>query len=506
MERFAPSRAVVRERFARSLVALAGVLIVVLQHGAAAHAALPRLGGRIEGYGVVRFDDASPRQRPLARVDLFAEQAVTSSLRWKLATTGRWGGTIENASGAGLIDFGHSFQNVDPSLQLDEAWVEWLGDDFDVRAGNQRFNWGRLDGVKPNDQLNPLRYYDPLLDDENDLKIAVPSLALSYYFPSSWRAKLPDEARVTLVWQPIAVPWLFPLEDERWFPPAAETGPPLEIDSLSANGQPICPCSVAIQQTLRNSNPPARRFDNGNLGFRISGRSAGVDWSAVYFDGYDPAASFYVPVRLQIDPPSRPGVLDATALTELRPAYLRYRSIGADASAVFGGVTTRFEAAWRWRRPYPRDVRSLTGDILGSQERIDALLRGETVQLDAFVQRDAVEWGMGADYLIDGWLPLVELYQIILLHNDTPLLIRDVDTRLTASVSKAFLGERLATELVGLWGIESGYELVRLQATYAVTDTIAVQAGVLGIWGDAVSLIGEFRDNSQAYGRVSYSF
>ena len=474
---------------------------------AAAHGAEPRLGGKIQGLGVVRFDHASPRQRPLARIDLFAEQAVTPELRWRLSTTGRWGGTIENASGAGLIDFGHSFQNVDPSLQLDEAWVEWLGDDFDLRAGNQRFSWGRLDGVKPNDQLNPLRYYDPLIDDESEQKIAVPALSGSYYFPAAWREHLPDDARVTLVWEPIAVPWLFPEADERWFPPAADTGPPLAIPNLTVNGKEICPCVVDVQQEVRNSRAPARQLDNGNLGFRLSGRNAGVDWSAVYFDGYDPAASFAVPVRLDLsNAGATPGVLSATALTQLVPAYRRYRSIGADASAVFGGFTTRFEAAWRFRRPYPREVSSFTGEILADPARVDALLHDETVTLDAFARRDAVEWGMGADYLIDGWLPLLELYQVILLHNDTPLLIRNVDTRLTTSLRKTWLADRLATELVGLWGIESGYEMVRAEATYAVTDQIAAQLGVLGIWGDARSLIGEFKDNGQAYGRMSYSF
>lgn len=486
-------------------------LLVALQHGVVAHAALPTIGGRVEGYGVVRFDHASPRQRPLARIDLFAEQAVTSELRWKLSTTGRWGGTIENASGAGLIDFGHSFQNVDPSLQLDEAWVEWLGDEFDVRVGNQRFTWGKLDGPKPNDLLNPLRYYDPLIEREKDQKIAVPALSGSYYFPSSWRDALPEEARVTLVWEPIAVPWLFPEEDERWFPPAADTGPPLSVARTKAtlpNGTMVnvCPCLVDIEQELRNSSAPARRFDNGNVGLRVAGRNDGVDWSLMFFDGYDPAASFDVPVALQLGAIEN-GVQQATAFTQLRPAYRRFQSIGGDASSVFGGFTTRFEAAWRFRRPYPREVQSLTGDIVGDPVRTGKLIDHDTVTLNAFAERDAAEWGIGADYLVDGWLPLLELYQIILLHNDTPLLIRNVDTRITASLRKAWLeGETLETEIVGLWGIESGYEMVRAEATYAVTDDIAAQLGVLGIWGDARSLIGEFKANSQAYGRLSYSF
>jgi hypothetical protein len=494
----------------RSRASLVAALIAALGVAAGdASAAPPRVGGRLEGLGVVRLDHPSRRQRPLARLDLYAEQTVTSSLRWKLATIGRWGGTLENASGAGLIDFGHTFQNVDPSLQLDEAWLEWLGESIDVKLGNQRFTWGRLDGIKPNDQLNPLRYYDPLITDENDMKIAVPSATVSYYLPRSWREHLPEESRITLVWQPIAVPWLFPEQDERWFPPAASPSGDLFIPDLvvESDGRPVqlCPCLIDVEQQLENAPPPARRFDNGNVGLRVSGRTRGVDWAAVFFDGFETTPAFTVPISLTIDGQSD-GVLLGTAFTKLRPAYLRYQSLGADASAVFGGMTTRFEAAWRFRRPYARDVRRLADDVLESPESIDALLAGETVTVDAFARRDAVEWGIGGDYLVDGWLPLLELYQVIVLHNDTPLLIKDVDSRLTASVRKSWLADRLETELVGLWGIESGYELVRVEGTYAVTDAIEVRAGVLGIWGNAASLIGEFKKNSEAYARIRYSF
>ncbi|MBM4242452.1 MAG: hypothetical protein FJ148_01375 [Deltaproteobacteria bacterium] len=491
---------------ARSISTLVTVLVALL-HGVPVQAAAPTIGGRVEGYGIVRFDRSSPRQRPLARIDLFAEQKVTSEFRWRLATIGRWGGTIENASGAGLIDFGHSFQNIDPSLQLDEAWVEWVDADFELRAGNQRFTWGKLDGPKPNDLLSPLRFYDPLVEREKDQKIAVPALTGSYYFPSSWRDALPEDARLTLVWQPIAVPWLFPEADERWFPPAADTGPPLQIASLPPGSADPCPCVVDIEQEVRNSRAPARRFDNGNVAFRVSGRNSGIDWSAMFFDGYDPAANFSVPVTLDLsDPNVTPGVFTTTALTQLEPAYRRFQSIGADASSVFGGFTTRFEAAWRFRRPYPREVSSLAGEILSSPRRLAELLAGGTVPLDAFEERDAVEWGIGADYMVDGWLPLLELYQIILLHNDTPLLIRNVDTRITASLRKTWLeGDSLETRIAGLWGIESGYEMVRAEATYAITDRVAAQLGVLGVWGAARSLIGQYDRNSQLFGRLSYS-
>jgi hypothetical protein len=352
----------------------------------------------------------------------------------------------------------------------------------------------------------------PPLTEENETKIAVPAVALSYYFPEGWRKLLSEEARATLVWEPIAVPWLFPESDERWFPPAAQTQPELlipELDGVQIGGVPFdpCPCAVAIEQTLRNSPPPARRFDNGNLGLRFSGRTSGVDWALSYFDGFDPAASFTVPVRLQLsDRPETPGIFEATALTELRPAYLRYRSIGVDAATARGAATIRVEGAWKFSRPYPRDVRSLPSVLLDDPSLVEELIEGRTVTLDAFARRDALEWGVGVDYFVAGFLPLVELYQIVLVHNDTPLLIEDVDTRLLVTVRKSWFADRLESEALFLWGIESDYQLARAELTYHWSDEIAVVGGVLGVWGNAFSLIGEFNDNSEAYARIRFRF
>ncbi|HZR71112.1 MAG TPA: DUF1302 family protein [Burkholderiales bacterium] len=461
-----------------------------------------RIGGRIEGYGIARFDDASPRQLPQARIDLHAEQSIGSRLRWRIATIGLWGGPPEDAH-AGVFDLGHSFQNLSPSLEFEEAYVDYRGEAFDLRVGKQKFFWGRLDSVQPNDLLNPRQYEDPFLMDERELKIGVPAIAFTWLLPRAWRETLPDESRFTIAWEPIAVPWRFPLAEERWFAPAARVTPRLSVGELE--GTP-CPCDVAVEQTLRNAPPPARQFDNGNLGARFSARLGETDVALVYYDGFDPAPNFSVPVRVAVGEAEPGAVVPVTAFTQLVPAYRRFRSLGADAATPVGPLTVRAEAAWRFRRPYPSAVQEITNQILGDPALVDHLVRGETVEVPAFAERDAVEWGIGADTVLDGFVPLVELYQLILLHNDRRLLVRDVDTRLAANLRKRWMSDRLEGQLIALWGIESGYELLRGQLAYEVREGVQVVAGVLGIFGDRNSLIGQYDRNSEAYARIRYTF
>jgi hypothetical protein len=137
---------------------------------------------------------------------------------------------------------------------------------------------------------------------------------------------------------------------------------------------------------------------------------------------------------------------------------------------------------------------------------VQRLVAGETLDVPAFVTRDAAEWGIGADTVLGDFTPLVEIHQIILLHNDQRLLIRNVETRLAANLRATWMADRLETQLLGLWGIEGGYELVRGQLTYDVTDDLEVRVGILGIWGDRDSIVGQFDRNSEAYARIRYSF
>lgn len=485
-------------------LALAVLTVLLATPGRALAIDAPLIGGRLDGYGIVAFDDSSPRQRPLARLDLNVQQRIDRRFSWYLSFTGRWGGPPENPR-VGAFALDRTFQNFSPSLEFGESYVDFRGDRLDVRLGLQKFFWGKLDSIQPNDLLSPKEWEDPFLTDAADRKIAVPALSSTYYLDladmgDGWL----EEPAFTLVWQPIPVPWRFPMLGERWYPPTGTAAPFLDV--AAGDSLPGCPCRIAIRQETANADAPARRFDNGNIALRWAARSQDVDWSVMFWDGYDTSPAFDVPIRLALGSPADAGPTIGVADTQIRPAYRRFQAVGADFAFSAGRFTVRGEGNWRFRRPYPMDLADVADRVLGDPAKRQALLGGQTVVEPAFAARDSLAWGLGADTIIAGALTIVEMYQLVILNNDQPLLVQNVDTRIAANLSRSFLRERLETELIAVWGIESDYELVRATVSYDIADRVELRLGVLGIWGRERSLIGQFRRNSELFGGIRYYF
>jgi len=125
---------------------------------------------------------------------------------------------------------------------------------------------------------------------------------------------------------------------------------------------------------------------------------------------------------------------------------------------------------------------------------------------DLFPTLDAVEWGIGADYLIGGFTPLVQLNQIALLDRAPRLLIHDPETRPSATLRKKLLAERLELEVKGTYAIERQAWFVFPRASYLVTDDLRVRLGYLAIGGPRASLLGQFRKNDEVVLQARYSF
>jgi hypothetical protein len=441
------------------------------------------IGGYLEGLGVVPVDPDTRRQRPELTLRLTSAAEPVRNLRLVLSVTGLAGGTPVDAR-PGVFDLERAIQNRSPSLEVEELYADWHASAFDVRAGKQKFAWGKLDVIQPNDWLNPEKYYDPLLTGEDERKIGVPAIAVSW---SPSLAPRVDDFRVTAVWVPIHVPFRFPQKRERWFPPLA-------IPPRTFRDEGRIPLGLAVEN--RNEGP--RGLDDGNVALRVSGLLADVDWALYYFDGFDPLPLFNVHAR------------EAGPELEVveTPAFRRFRAGGADLAWAVAGLSLRAEVSYQERRPFSRNIKRDLSGHGNVPDDVFAFLRdfsaGEVTP--AFVERDAIMWGIGADYPVAGFMPVAEVVQTRVLRNDRRLLIEDVETQLIGIVRKRWLDDRLETRAVVIYGVEGRYFAVIPRVSYALRDDLAVAAGLLAVGGSRQSLLGQFAENDEGFVTIRYTF
>ena len=126
---------------------------------------------------------------------------------------------------------------------------------------------------------------------------------------------------------------------------------------------------------------------------------------------------------------------------------------------------------------------------------------------ELFVKRDRFEWGAGLDYVIDGWIPLLQVNQAVVTNNDgTKLLVSDTDTRILVALRKLLMGDRFKIDLVAFQGIERSYTTALARFSFAITDHLRARCGYVLIAGTRQSVIGQYQDLDEAFFQVRYSF
>jgi hypothetical protein len=470
--------------------------------------------GYVDGLAIVPV--GGPRQQPGLSAELSLLGKVSRSLRLQLTTRSHVGGPYEGGH-AGFMNFVHEFQNRSTSFEVNEAFAELRLGDAQVRAGIQKFAWGKLDGAPPTDVLTPRDLHDPLVRDYEESKIGIPALQLTYYLPPVPSLDLHD-LKTSLVYIPFAVPPRAPLAEERWFPPSIQTGgttiPKTLADALSFDR------NVPVAFHTLNSRPPGT-FDAGGIAFRLGGTVHDMDWSISHYTGPETGAD---------------GVLEAQAIcrqcaTQMTDRKIHARAVlrqdhdvihmtGADWSAAFGGATVRAEVAAFQNRPYLRSSSQVVDEALQQVE--DAVVQGKrppawSVHLlkgkwtrvplaDLFPDRDSVEWGIGADYLIEGFLPLLQVNQVVFTDNGPTELLSNPETRIVASVKRRFLADALEVEVRGVYAFTRDAWFLYPRATYHYGDHMRFRLGYLAIGGPVESVIGQYRKNDELTLEARYSF
>jgi hypothetical protein len=469
--------------------------------------------GYVDGLAIVPV--GGPRQQPGLSAELSLLGKVSRSLRFQLTTRSHVGGPYEGGH-AGVMNFVHEFQNRSTSFEVNEAFAEWRVGDAQVRAGIQKFAWGKLDGPPPTDVLTPRDLHDPLVRDYEESKIGIPALQLTYYLPPVPSLDLHD-LKTSLVYIPFAVPPRAPLAEERWFPPSIQTNgttiPKTLADAFSFDR------NVPVAFHTLNSRPPGT-FDAGGIAFRLGGTVRDMDWSISHYTGPETGADAVLEAQAICPSCTDDSVKvhKVHARADLRQNHDVIHMTGADWSAAFGGATVRAEVAAFQNRPYLRISSQVVAEalqdsvILGTPKHPGwgaHLLKGKWTRVpltDLFPDRDSVEWGIGADYLIEGFLPLLQVNQVVFTDNGPTELLSNPETRIVASVKRRFLADALEVEVRGVYAFTRDAWFLYPRVTYHYGDHVRLRLGYLAIGGPPESVIGQYRANDELTLEARYSF
>jgi hypothetical protein len=456
------------------------------------------VGGYLETRQVFRVDRDTTPELNLQRLQLELNSWWGDHVSLALIASLQNGGPATRETRAGFYNIDDVFQSVSPAIEIEEATLRLDWDSLELRLGQVKYAWGKLDRYQPNDSLNPERFADPILLDEGERKIGVPSIEATWFLPS--RSWLPEQGSFSFVVVPRYVPFRLARKGERWFPPNA-TPPPTYSVPLDGGGTFDVPLSLETS----NTSPPAFTAENASYAARFGAFWRGLDYALYYYHGIQTAPLFRLEARGNA-PTEDMGV---TGTTILSPVFNPIDVWGGDLAFTWGRFSFRAEAAYTRDRGFNRDLLSLVDDpaVLESiKDALDEIAAGApSAEVDlgpSFVVSDAVQWGVGMDTRVYDFDVLFEVSQTNVLENHLPLLIKDAETVLLADLRRAFLRDDLTLQLISIYGASSDYTVLMPRLTYRFYDRFEVRLGYLHIAGRSRSRLGQYKNNDEGYIRL----
>jgi uncharacterized protein DUF1302 len=324
------------------------------------------------------------------------------------------------------------------TLELRDAYVEIELDNGIARFGKQQIVWGRLDGLKVLDVLNPQSYREFILEDAGYSRIGL----WSGYLDTTL-----DAWRLELAVIPDATGHEIP-DDGAWF---QLTAPRFRYGA--APGQPAPPMNTVRDQSL---------IEETAAGVQVSRFFGSVGVSAMAYSGMDH------------QPLGRIRIVDSAPLLERY--YERRNLLGLSADMAIGSLALRAEAAWQPDRTF--NTRSATG-------------------LDT-IDRDQATLALGADIFAP--LDLFVNLQLLVdnVRNAPATLVRPAQDRIaTAVVRRSFNYDTVDLEFRMNSSLNTGDRMMSAAATYDYRSNTQLEVRFETFHGTQRGLFGQFEDRDR---------
>lgn len=331
-------------------------------------------------------------------------------------------------------------------LQSKEAYLLYGGDDFDFRIGQQQIVWGKTDGLRMLDIINPLDMREFILDDFLDSRIGLWSARLNWYTDIGG-----SEHEFEFIIIPDARPGKFAPAGSRW-----------------AFALPAAPAGSTL--AVKAGAEPSWRPSDIEAGMAWRSNISGWDLSLNWFYGWKDSPN--------MQKRATPGLMTLT------PVYQRMNTVGGSFSNAFGAVVLRGEVAVNIAEGINKTGVTPTTSI-GRQTTVNA--------------------AFGLDYTKNNWRVSPQFFIRYLPGWDNSVAEDQASGFVSLIVSTDYLNEKLKPEVIGLYDWADGSWMMRPKVSYEFSDEVTARVGV-DLFGGSNGFFGQFDKNDRVYTEAEYTF
>lgn len=331
--------------------------------------------------------------------------------------------------------------------RVKEAYFLYGGDDFDFRLGQQQIVWGKTDGLRMLDIVNPLDMREFILDDFLDSRIGLIAARLNYY---AYLGGSEHEFELIII------------PDAK----VAETAP---VGSRWGFTLPTVP--AGITPVILAGEEPNWTAKNVEYGAAWRSNLSGWDLSLNWFYGWKDT------------PNLQKQLLGSTMF--ITPVYSRMHTVGGSFSNAFGAWVVRGEMA------------------ANIDEGVDT--NGVTVATSV-TEQTTLNAAVGVDYTANNWMISPQLFVRHVTGWSTDILEDQSSGFVSLRIATDYMNEKLKPEVIGLYSWSDQSWMLRPKVSYEFTDSIKATAGIDLFGGSASTFFGQFDDNDRIYSELEYTF
>ena len=327
-------------------------------------------------------------------------------------------------------------------LELRELYYERPAGDWYLTLGKQQVVWGKADGLKVLDVVNPQSFREFTLEGFEQSRIPLWTV----------NAERPlGDWTLQLLWIPDKTYHALPKQDATYA-------------FTSSRLVPQVPPGVTAR--LLDPERPDSDLADSDAGLRLTSFLGGWDLSLNYLYQYYNLPAFHQ--RLI------PGL---TPVVEVTPRYHRTHLLGGTFSRALGDWVVRGELGYFSDRFFLTSDPTDADGIANSKELSYVL---------------GLDWSGSKETFFS-----VQLFQSWLPDHADGFTRPDLDSSFTFLVRREFWNDTLTTEVLWITNIHDGDGLVRPKVSYDLDDAISVWAGLDIFYGDRNGLFGQFDDNDR---------